>query len=235
MKSALLIVAIGLSLYSPARAQSSQVIRLKGGAGGEKSVPINDRYRYDRFRDGKVLFQNGASAAARFNYNVLLGEMQFIDARGDTLAITSEPVVRLVGIGEDVFWYDRIKGYLEIRAEYPNAKLAVQQGVRTAKNEKRGGYEQSTGTSAITNYQFYSGGSTAINKLDNKGDLLLIKGTSYFIIDQNGRSYPANKASVLNVYARHRGRVTAYLEDMPVNFTQEDDLKRLLNFCSGLL
>ncbi|RIV17387.1 hypothetical protein DYU11_32375 [Fibrisoma montanum] len=233
MKALLFTLLLG-GLTTAAFAQSD-VLRLKSGSAGEKSIPFADRYRYDQFRDGKILYQTGASANARFNYNIVLGEMQFIDQRGDTLAVASEPVVRMVGVGPDVFWFDRSLGYLEVIEDDNPVKLALKQGLKTVRSEKRGGYGQSSGTSAITNYQFYSSGNTSVRALDAKGDLLLIKDKTYYLIDQNGRAVPVNKASILNVFRKQREAVKTYLESEPIDFKQEADLKKLLKYCSNLL
>ncbi|RRB04711.1 hypothetical protein [Larkinella rosea] len=234
MKTILFTVGFGLVTQFAILAQSTEVIRVKGGVGGEKAVPFTARYRYDQFRPGKVLYLNGMSVAARFNYNILLGEMQFIDSRGDTLALADEPVVRQVGVGDDVFVFDRKKGYLEIITDYTTVKLVTRQGLKMARNERTGGYDQSTGTGAITTYQFYSSGNMSVSRLDGKGDLVLIKGRDYFIIDRNNRSFPLNKSSVLKVFGKHRPQVTAYLERESVDFKRENDMKKLLHYCSEL-
>jgi hypothetical protein len=239
MKTILVVVGIGIVAYGNGLAQTTDVIRVKGGIGKEKNVRFVDRYRYDQFRDGKVLFHNGSAAAAKFNYNVLLGEMQFIDAKGDTLALANEPVVRLVGIDgpssrQDLFMFDQTKGYMEVIADYGAAKLAVKQGLKTTKVERKSAYDQSSGASAITNYQFHSAGNASIAKLDTKGDLLLIKDRSYFFIDQNSRFHPANRASILKVFAKHRDQIATYLASESIDFNKEDDLKKLLNYCSDL-
>ena len=250
MKTAIMLVgvAIGVSLHSSAfsQAQPTNVIRIKGGVGGEKAVPVSDRYRYNQFRPGRILYVNGTSAGARLNYNVILGEMQFIGSRGDTLALADESTLRLISISnpapagdkslqEDVFCYDEKKGYLQILANYNGLKLAQKQGLRMAKSEKQGGYGQSSGSSAITTYQFYAPGSTSVSQLDGQGDLLLIKARMYFIIDQNNRTHPANRASVVKLFAKHREQVNTYLANESVDFDQEDSLKKLLQYCSDLL
>ncbi|KAA9349986.1 hypothetical protein [Larkinella humicola] len=241
MKTILFAVGIGFVTPCTLQAQSSDVIRIKGGSGGEKAVSVPVRYRYDQFCAGKVIYRNGTMATARFNYNILLGEMQFINASGDTLALANEPVVRQVDLSEPtsagaprqtVFLYDPKKGYLEVLADHTTLKLVVKQGLKMARNEKAGGYDQSSGTAATTTYQSYSSGNTSVSKLDWKGDLVVIKGRDYFIIDRNDRSYPLNKASLLKVFAKHRQQVLAYLETESINFKQEDDLKKLLNYCS---
>jgi hypothetical protein len=235
MKILLTLIGIGMVIQYETQGQATDVIRVKGGLNAEKTIPIADRYRYDQFRDGKVLFMNGTSAAARFNYNSLLGEMQFIDARGDTLAVADDPIVRLVGVGPDLFLYDPAKGYLEAIADYGIVKLGVKRYIKMAKNEKQGGYDQSSGVSAITNYQFYSSGNTSVNKLAAKGDLVLIKDKSYYIIDQNNRFYPINRANLLKVFGKHREQVSAYLTNESIDFKREDDLRKLLKYCSELL
>ena len=245
MKTCLLIGAIGLIIHTSGMAQAPNVIRVKGGVGGEKAVPFAARYRYGQFRAGEVSFLNGNSVAARFNYNVLLGEMHFITARGDTMALAEEPIVRRVAIDrltigdqslqETLFLYDRSQGYIEIIADYAVVKLGVKEGLKTMKREKMGGYGQSTGASAITTYQFYSGGNTSVSKLDAGGDLLFMKEKAYYFVDQNSRYYPATKASLSKMFKSQRQQITAYLASDPVDFNQEDQLKRVLAYCSKLM
>ena len=245
MKTVGFLVVIGLVAHAAVLAQAPNVIRVKGGVNGDKLLPFAERYRYGQFRTGEVLFLNGTSVAARFNYNVLLGEMHFINARGDTMALADEPIVRRVDLGspaavnqspqQDVFLYDNSKGYLEIIADYGVIKLGVKQGLKTVKREKMSGYGQSSGASAITTYQFYSGGNMSVSKLDAKGDMLFMKAKSYFIVDQNSRFYPATKASVFKVFSTHRQQITTNLASEPVDFDQEEQVKRLLDYCSKLV
>jgi hypothetical protein len=230
MKAVLFLLGIAYAGF----AQVPDVIRIKGGEGGEKAVPFASRYRYDQFRNGKVLYLNGTSGGALLNYNIVLSEMQFIDARGDTMALANESLLRMITVGDDVFYYDPLKGYLEVVASYPDVKLAVRQGLKVAKQEKEGGYGQSSGSSAVTSYQFYSSGTTSVNKLGSKGDLVLIKDRSYFLIDQNNRAQPATKSGVLKIFSKNRAQVNAYLTRETVNFRLENDLKKLLHYCSEL-
>lgn len=230
MKTMLFLLAVACSGY----AQVPDVIRIKGGEGDEKAVPFASRYRYDQFREGKVLYLNGTTGEARLNYNIVLSEMQFIDARGDTMALANESLLRMVTVGDHVFFYDPLKGYLEVVDNYPDVKLAVRQGLKVAKREKEGGYGQSTGSSAVTSYQFYSSGTTSVNKLGSKGDLVLIKDRTYFLVDQNNRVQPATKSGVLKIFSKNRAQVTAYLTRESVNFRLENDLKKLLRYCSDL-
>ncbi|UFH52111.1 hypothetical protein [Spirosoma sp. KNUC1025] len=235
MKAPLFILCFELIARGACLAQSPDVIRIKGGAVNDKAVPVSSRYRYGQFTEGKILYGNGATAVARLNFNVLLGEVHFIDPNGDTLSLASEPVVRMVSMGPSVFWFDQRKDYLEILTDYGPVKLAVKHGLRMAKNEKLSGYDQSTGTSAVTTYQFYASGSTSLRKLAEKGDLVLVKSRTFFLIDQNNRAYPLNKTNLLKSFAKHRDQISAYLTANAVDFSKEEDLKKLLQYCSELL
>lgn len=245
MKAVLFFAGIGLAGATSSLAQTAAVIRVRDGAASEKAIAFSDRYRFSQFRSGTVMFINGTTVDARFNYNVLLGEMHFITARGDTMALAEEPIVRQVALTSPVgaeqsppaslFYYDRDKGYIELLADYNTVKLAVKEGVKTTKREKMSAYGQSTGASAITTYKFYSGGTTSVEALDAKGDLLLIKDKRYFFVDQNNRCYPATKANLFTVYSAHRREIKAWLETQPIDFNQEEQLKKLLSHCSTLM
>ncbi|MBO0948459.1 hypothetical protein [Fibrella forsythiae] len=242
MNVALFVGAFGLLATTACLAQSTGVIRVKGS---EQAVSYRDRYQYDQFRNGTVAFLNGTTVDARFNYHVILGEMHFITARGDTMALTEEPIVRLVEIINPspapdsprtaLFLYDQRRGYTEIVADYDGIKLAAKQGLRTTKREKMSAYGQSTGAGAITTYQFYSGGNMGVSKLDAKGDLLFSKETTYFFVDKNNRLYPATKANLIKLYGNHRQQIATYLETDPVDFSRNDQLTRLLAYCSKLM
>ena len=235
MKTSLFLLGVGLVVHGSSLAQTPDLIRVKGEAGGVKTIPVLSRYRYSQFIDGRVLYLNGSTASAKLNYNVAVGEMQFIDPHGDTLALADESLIRVVGVGPDVFHYDQTKGYLEIIADYNGVKLAVKQQLKPVKRERMGGYEQSTGSAAITTYQFYSSGNTSVNNLDAKGDLLVKKDKTYFIVDRNNRTYTASKASILSIFAKHREQVSAYLTSEAIDFKQEGDLKKLLKFLGELV
>jgi len=242
MNTALFIGAVGLLADIACQAQSPGTIRVKGG---EQAISYRDRYQYDQFRNGTVAFLNGTTVDARFNYHVMLGEMHFITARGDTMALADEPIVKLVEISNPtptdgspqnvLFLFDRKRGYTEVVADYDGIKLAAKQGLRSTKREKMSAYGQSSGAGAITTYQFYSGGNMGVSRLDAKGDLLFSKQTTFFIVDKNNQFHPATRASVNKLFNNHHQQIDTYLENDPVDFRREDQLKRLLAYCSKLM
>ncbi len=215
-------------------AQMVQPIRVRAGEEVGKAIPVEKRYRYGAFTPGSVSYLNGTISNARFNYNLLLGEMQFIDPKGDTLSLANEHTLKYIKIGEDLFYYDPEHAYLEVIADFNPVKLTRKQMLVMAGSEKEAAYGQSSGVSAIKTYNSYATGNSQLYRFKPKGDVLFNPEVFYFIIDANKRSYKFRRPGVLKVFTRHKKRVEQYLKEQPVDFDKEEDLKRLLGFCTGL-
>ncbi|MFD1145204.1 hypothetical protein ACFQ4C_29000 [Larkinella insperata] len=234
MKTILLIVAMGF--FNPVRlwAQTLPTIRVKGGPNWQRSVPFPERYRYPDFRTGTLTYLNGLTATGRFNYNILIGEMQFIDPRGDTLALANETTIRSVQVAEVAFLYDQKYGFMEVTAEYLPVKLAMKPIFKTVRAEKNGAYNQSSGTSSITQYKSFVGSTGQLARLGQEGDLLLEKDVVYLVIDQNNRFHRLSKGTILKIFSKNKSAIEAYLKTESIDFKKERDLRKLLQFCSEL-
>src|SRR6476620_2051112 len=150
MRTKMLLVGAWLAISCHLMAQEAEIVRAKAGEDPAKVIPLAERYRYGEFRQGKLSFANGSSSVAKFNYNILLGEMQFIDQKGDTLSLTDDYSIQVVAIGQELFYYDYPKNYLEMIADYSIVKLAAKKTLTLLESEKKAGYGQSTGASSVS-------------------------------------------------------------------------------------
>jgi hypothetical protein len=232
MKKALLLLCL-FSSYVHVWAQEAKIIRVKSGEDPARVIPMTDRYRYAKFTDGKIHYLNGVSAG-KLNYSILLGEIHFIDPKRDTLSLANEHMVKMVSVGENNFYYDKITGYVEEIAAYANVKLGIKQIMVVVNSEKEGAYGHSSAVGSIRTYNSLAISNGQVQKLNMGGDILLSKGVSYFIIDQNDRIHIATKPNFLKVYAKHKKAVAAYIKEQSIDFKMEKDLKKLLQFCSEL-
>lgn len=233
MKALIFLVAVELSTGA-LLAQDADVFRVKSGNKAEEVVPVALKYRYETFRTGSVSYYNGRTATARLNYNILLGEMQFIDITGDTLSLADEHIIQHIKIGENAFYYDPRYGYLELVAEYPKVKLSIQQSFSTVLKEKKGAYEQSTGVSSIRNYSAYSTGNSQVHRLQSNEDYLIGKDINYFLIDHNNYVHRANKSALKKLFAQQKKAIATYLNEEKIDFDKEEDLRRLLQYCTEI-
>ncbi len=211
--------------------QNEKFIRVKSGEDPGKVIPFAVKYRFDKFQTGTVTFFTGKAATARLNYNILLGEMQFIDLTGDTLTLDNESTIKFIKIGPATFYYDTRHGFMEALTQYPDITLAKKEMIKPASIEKMGAYNQSSSVSSIDSYSSYTGRNGSYNKLEPKGDIVLAKDNTYFLVDKNYRIRKASKAGLLKIFPRHKQEIASYMEKEAIDFDKESDLIKLTQFC----
>ncbi|GAB4034176.1 hypothetical protein GCM10028809_38620 [Spirosoma gilvum] len=223
-----------IGVQSIVAAQNNQYIRVKAGENLTNSLSVNERYQYPEFTMGKLVYASNKSSTARFNYNLFLNEMHFINAAGDTLALENDPTVQLVVIGPDSFYYEYPKTYWQLVSTYRSAKLLIKHTMVLIDREKEGGYKQSTGASAIRTTTTYSGVNGSLARLDAHSDMLFSKKAEFKLRDNNGKFHPASQAGFLHLFAKNKPVVKQYLKENSINFNEETDLKNNLAFCANL-
>lgn len=233
MKMRWLLCGIGLLACHTLHAQA--IIRVKGSANWQKAVPVADRYRYSAFQPGTISFVNGRSATGPLNYNLLLGEMQFVNAGGDTLSLADEQNIQTIQVGETRYVYDVRHGYLEVLADYGRLKLTNRLLLKPARADKMGAYGQSSGTSSIAQYKSFAGSNGQMTRLEQLGDVLLEKTAEYLIVDANKRVHRTNEAAILSLFAKDKSALRTYIKAQNINFQNEEDLRKLLMYASSNL
>jgi len=227
MKVLLLFV---LTYSCSANAQDSIII-VKAGKSIYESVSKADLYEYPRFVFGKAFFKPGDSATGRMNYNKLAGQMQFIDFKGDTLNIADPRTIKYISINRDLFYFD--DGYVKLIKEDNMIKLATKQTIRLAGKEKTGAYNTASSTSSITTYSSFTMEGKVYNVVPTE-DMILKKQTQYYLGDKYNHFTLANKKNLLRLFSKQNAALTAYLKENDVDFTNREDLEKLLQYLANL-
>ncbi|GHB56609.1 hypothetical protein [Persicitalea jodogahamensis] len=231
MKNAPLAIIILLLTGLPAWAQTSETIRVKSG----ERLAVGDKYLFPQFAVGTVQYRDGRTVSAQLNFNLLLREMQFLNPpRLDTLALAREYTIKQILINDAKFVHDQKAGFMKILGDYGGVRLAVTQSLQVGNVDKEAGYGQSSGVSSIKSVNNLPSDNGSITRLSMKGDVMYSRRESYFLLDENSLTYPANKKSVQKLFARHKSEIGDYIKDNSVQFGNAADLKRLLEFCQGL-
>jgi hypothetical protein len=183
------------------------------------------------FVDGRVIFRNGVIAASKLNYNLLNGEMQFIAPTGDTLSIANENTINHIEIGNLTFYYDQM--YLQLVKAYPKVKLAARQQLKVVDKQKIGAYGQASPASSIDSYRSFSDGVRTYN-LDIREDILLSRQTTYYLGDRFNNFLKANKKNLFNMFSKHEKALDKYLKENAPDFTNQEDLLKLITFLQDL-
>jgi len=225
-----LLPLIALVCCYSAHAQDSTII-FKAGTSFNESVPITVLYEYPQFVNGKVFFIPGDSSAGRLNYNRLVDQMQFIDLKGDTLNIAYAGTIKFIRINNDLFYYDN--GYLKLIKDNNTIKLAAKQTLRVSGKNKIGAYNMASPGSAIDSYGSLTD-QKVIYKLSPREDIILKRKTEYYLGDKYNHFVLANKKNLLRLYSKQEGTVNTYLKEYNVDFTNLEDLEKLIQYLATL-
>lgn len=230
-----IVILIFLSGGSLVQAQqAASTFRVKAGENPVKVIPVEHQYRYPLFQKGKVVYMNGNFTAAKFNYNNLLGEVQFINPKGDTMALAGEPSLVSVLIGESVYLHNQENEFLEVVAEFNIMKLGKKQTLEFAGADKVGAYGQSSGASSIRNTNTLIGNNSQRYTLDQKGDVVFSEKVAYFLVDHRNQFHRANKPNILKAFPKHRKEINHYLKEHAPDLNKEEDLRKLLQYSTAL-
>jgi hypothetical protein len=230
MKVPLLLI-IGLLLAATAPAQNSNTLLVKAGTTIKESIPPAELYHFAAFRTGKVYFKDGRSAAGLMNYHRLLDELQFINSKGDTLAVDNEPTIELVVLDRDTFYYDG--SFIKLLHANGDTKLGVKQWLKLIDRQKTGGYDQPSTTSAITAFSSYDDGRRLYD-LVVREDLILNRELQYYFGNKFNRFVPVTRKNVYDLFPKHEAALTEYLKTEKVDFKKGSDLQKLFTFLAQL-
>src|SRR5215218_7448947 len=102
---ALQLLLFALISATSLSAQTKTYITVEAGNNIMDMLSTRDVFFYPHFTDGKVFLRDGTSATGKLNYSRLVDEMHFINASGDTLALTNEKNIKCIVFGSDTFFY----------------------------------------------------------------------------------------------------------------------------------
>lgn len=228
----LLILCMGMHVVL---CQQQNTIMVMAGDDATKVIPLKERYRYSEFMNGRLFYpQNKRSELLRLNYNQLFGAMQFIDSKGDTLFIAEDSnIFKYVQVGNDLYFHDFRDGYFEMVTRSGDLKLMSQFKWKIIRTEivVNNGY----GTSAsVANTEYSTRRSDDINNFVQNENTLFGKEISYFLLGNKDKVYKATKSTFLKLFPDHKQEILLYLKEQNTDFGEEEDLRKLLEFCFGL-
>lgn len=226
---ALVVATIGCFLSHTLAAQGSSKITLKAG-----QTPDKKEYLHPAFMSGKVQFANGGTNTSLLNYNLLTGDIEFINRTGDTLALDNLGSINTITLGEVLFVHDPVSQNLLIKVEeFKDFNLFVKQKYELKDRKQIGAYGMPSTATSPTSVRDYMADNT-MYRLNSNEDLVYAVEAIYFLQDRNKLFYPANKSNVLRLMASHKAKVEQFVKNNKIDFRKGEDLKMVLEYYSRL-
>jgi hypothetical protein len=229
-RNPLLIAAFILIHFSAFAQTHRDRVYINGGSGLWENF-VKEMYLYPSFKEGLVDLKDGRLIRAPLNYNKILATVQFINEKNDTLVIANESAVKLITIGNDLFFY-RPQCVQSINPG-SKVKLYRQATVRIADVRQ-------VGALGVANT---SGGVESLNQvytwmnsyqLQANEKLLLSKETNFYIDGNNNDLLPASKSNILRLHPKNAARIRNFIKSNKTNFNNEKDLLQLTEYISTL-
>lgn len=225
------LVLVHLTTFTNAQ---SRVVRVKNGQDATKIISAKDRFEYPEFQYGKLTFINGNHAVSKINYCLLLGEIMFINTNGDTLALADNNQIRYADIGNTRFYPIPENGFVEIIEDCGVMLLAKKVQYQKDGIERKVAYQGTSQVASSYNASTFTdiNGRTTILPPDNT--ILLKPAVSYLFMDTNHRFNKATRSNFLRIFSKNKSAVIRYLDEHNVDYSNEEDLKKAVIYCSEL-
>lgn len=229
-KTFIFSVCLALLSISLSAQTSTQRIYIKGGNSAWENF-MKEIYRYNSFEEGIVEYKDGKRYKSSMNYNKVLGTIQFIDEKGDTLSISNEENIKSVSIGSDMFIFQ--PACLLTLKSGEKATLYKRETVRIADKLKTGGYGIPNTAGTIESIDRLDT-RVSYNQVDLNESLLISKVTTFYVENQKGELLAASKKNILSLYPKYDQDIKNYIKSKSLDLTNEDQLITLAEFISKL-
>ena len=194
------------------------------------SISNHYSYLFPNFTNATVKFRDGRSFVYKINFNMLLCDMQFINRRGDTLAITNAELIDSILLDSCSFIYDYQKGYFQIVAVSDAGRLAIYRQ-STFQPVQKGGMGESKQSGGVEMINLINSRQGALPMVLNQ-DMYVMRKTTYFLIFKSGEMENAGKAAFLKIYGGDKKSFEEYVKENKINFNEQGDLDKLFHFCT---
>jgi hypothetical protein len=182
------------------------------------------QYLLPAFEKGTVIFKNGETAAARLNYNMLIEQMQFMEADSSIMSIANLDEVMYVSIGKRFFVKYKAQ-FIEVIVD-GDVQLGVARKLRIVDHRKDGGYGGTTSLMKVESVSTLSG--AAADHLVGTEKIVYEESTTYYLV-AGGKPKVASK----KVFAKMFPACKESINTQDVDYANEAQLRALFLLCKS--
>ena len=213
--------------------QDREIVKASSGENLAEVASTTIQYVFPEFTDGEVYYRSAAKGSGKINYNMLIGEMQFISPEGQILALANVSDVIMVTIGNRKFYpYTNHKEFTE-EIVSGKVQLRVKRKGNAATHSKMGAYGTSSSTSSISSYSSIHSGATQYD-LKVQENILITVNNLYYLITDSKYIQVKNQKQFLKQFPDHKDQIEEYIKENQISFNKEENLVGLLKYCNSL-
>ena len=206
-------------------AQNKQIIETASGEDLSQKVSGQMQFLFSDFTNGDVHYKK-YKGSGKLNYNMLLGEMQFME-NGQVMALANVKDVVVVNINNRKFYPYNDKEFTEELLSSGKYQLRVRRRGNVAQYSKKGAYGMDSSTSAISSYSSINSDNRQYN-LTVEEKVLVSLNHLYYLVGANGKYVLIkNVKTFTKQFPTQRSQIEAFVKEHQTRFDNEDDLMAL--------
>ncbi|HEY5592921.1 MAG TPA: hypothetical protein VIK55_18125 [Paludibacter sp.] len=230
MKRTVFVICSIIFITSCLFAQKYEPVTIKAGTSIKDYFPVAERYLYPNFTAGKGYFKKGIVIPCLFNFNVLSGEMEFIQSK-DTLIIAKKEEINSIVVATDTFYYH--DAYLQM-IRSGRLSVYVKRGIEIKNILKQGAMGTINRSAASDSYSFVLIGQRSFD-MKLAEDVVIQQKVGYFYSTSGNDFIPFTRKNIIRIMQGKEGEIKNYIKSNKIDFESREDLLKLAGFVSDLI
>ncbi|MGC3943870.1 MAG: hypothetical protein QM762_04910 [Chryseolinea sp.] len=180
-------------------------------------------YMFKNFQPGRITYFTGFTPQQqlKLNYNLYFGQMDLIEANGDTSQLEALKTIRSIEVGNDVFYYFPKIGYLRVLTQ-GDVILAAHTMLHLYTMDRSDAY------SAGPLYE------PDVRGRPSAGDKYYIHASAYYFLDDERQAVVPSKNILIKMFKEHKRGINEFVKTHSINFNLEKDLLVVAEYCNNL-
>ncbi|MEJ1241381.1 hypothetical protein WBG78_24755 [Chryseolinea sp. T2] len=182
-------------------------------------------YMFRNFQPGRITYFTGFTPQQqlKLNYNLYYGQMDLIEANGDTSQLEALKTIRSIEVGNDVFYYFPKIGYLHVLVQ-GDIVLAAHTMLHLYSMDRANGYAVPSNLAA--------GGD--VRGRPSTVDKYYINASAYYFLDEERQALVPAKNVLTKMFSEHKEGINEFVKTHSTNFNLEKDLLEVVEYCNSL-
>jgi hypothetical protein len=238
MKNVILMIPFFTCFSCLLLGQTTEPYKIPAKTNIEEVIPFDEIHKYPAFQKCAIMYMDGTSSLALINYNLLNQKMELINIRQDTGFLQLDYTIKRFDFGSTVWLNDKAFGLIETNKDSLYPKLGKREYLNVIQIDEG----TTNGYSSFTD-PTHSNGSIRSGSVSGKRDIvseyansnrIVKRNINFYIVDKNGRVYPARGGKIYKVLPRYKEDIKAFIKAEQTDFTSEESLLKLVQFCQKL-
>ena len=218
-------------------AQDREVITVSSNDNIAELISEDKQYIFPEFTSGRVIYKTKRPVGGgKLNYNLLFGEMVFIDPANEIFALEDVKDILMVVIDNRRFYPHRNEEFTEELFETTSeVQLHIKREFTIISDGKEGAYGLSFSAASISHYSHVDAQGSSRQQLAIKENMLVQRKNTYYLVGKNDKHKLIKGVKTFQeLFPKQKKQIESFVKEHNISFNKEEDLMNLIKYCDTL-